>query len=65
MKFIKVDSYEKLSVTAANIIASQIIMKPNCVLGLATGSSPSAPIKSLLKSVTQANLIFLPYICKP
>lgn len=40
MKFVKVDSYEKLSNMAANIIASQVIMKPECVLGLATGSSP-------------------------
>ena len=40
MKFITVKSYEELSTKAANIIAAQIINKPNCVLGLATGSSP-------------------------
>jgi len=40
MKFIKVDSYEKLSRSAANIIAAQVIAKPHAVLGLATGSTP-------------------------
>ena len=40
MNFIKVKNYEELSLKAANIIAAQIINKPNCVLGLATGSSP-------------------------
>lgn len=40
MKIIKVDSYEKLSRQAANIISAQVIMKPDSVLGLATGSSP-------------------------
>ncbi len=40
MKFITVKTYEELSNKAADIIAAQVIMKPNCVLGLATGSSP-------------------------
>ncbi len=40
MKFITVKSYEELSKKAANLIAAQVIMKPSCVLGLATGSSP-------------------------
>lgn len=40
MNFITVKTYEELSKRAANIIAAQIINKPNCVLGLATGSSP-------------------------
>ena len=37
MKFITVDTYEKLSRQAANLIIAQITMKPNSVLGLATG----------------------------
>ena len=40
MKFIKVENYEKLSRMAANIIAAQVVLKPNSVIGLATGSSP-------------------------
>ncbi len=40
MNYIKVKSYEELSRKAANIIAAQVISKPNSVLGLATGSTP-------------------------
>ena len=40
MRFITVDSYEQLSRKAANIIAAVVVNKPDCVLGLATGSSP-------------------------
>ena len=32
--------YKDLSRKAANIISAQVIMKPDAVLGLATGSSP-------------------------
>lgn len=49
MNFIKVKTYEELSRKAANIIASQIIMKPECILGLATGSSPVGAYKELIK----------------
>ena len=49
MKFITVKSYEELSNKAADIIASQIIMKPNCVLGLATGSTPEGLYAGLVK----------------
>ena len=30
MNFIKVDTYDKLSEIAANIIGAQVIMKPDC-----------------------------------
>ena len=40
MNFIKVNNYEELSQKAAAIICAQVVLKPNCVLGLATGSSP-------------------------
>ena len=40
MRIIKAKDYKELSKQAANIIAAQIVMKPDCVLGLATGSSP-------------------------
>lgn len=49
MRFITVNNYEELSKKAANIIAAQIISKPNCVLGLATGSSPVGAYKELAK----------------
>ena len=49
MKFITVKTYEGLSKKAASIIASQVILKPNCVLGLATGSSPVGTYQNLIK----------------
>ena len=47
MKFITVKTYEELSKMAADIIAAQIIMKPDCVLGLATGSTPVGTYQKL------------------
>ena len=49
MKFITVDTYEKLSRQAANIISAQVILKPDSVLGLATGSSPLGTYKQLIE----------------
>ena len=40
MRIIKTKSYEEMSKKAANIIASVVTLKPDCMLGLATGSSP-------------------------
>ena len=36
MKIIRAKDYKDMSRKAANIISAQVIMKPNCVLGLAT-----------------------------
>ena len=47
MNFIKVNNYDELSKKAANIIAAQVISKPNCVLGLATGSTPLGTYEKL------------------
>ena len=58
MKFFKVDSYEKLSRQAANIISAQVILKPNCVLGLATGSSPLGTYKQLAKWYEKGDIDF-------
>ena len=41
--------YQDVSRKAANIMSAQIIMKPNCVLGLATGSSPVGTYKQLIE----------------
>ncbi len=40
MKLYRAKDYYDMSRKAANIISAQIIMKPNCVLGLANGSTP-------------------------
>ena len=49
MNFIKVESYDKLSEMAAEIIAGVIKNKPNAVLGLATGSTPIGLYKNMIK----------------
>lgn len=49
MKFVKVKTYEELSKAAANLITAQIIMKSDCVLGLATGSTPIGTYKELVE----------------
>ncbi|MBQ4333567.1 MAG: glucosamine-6-phosphate deaminase, partial [Clostridia bacterium] len=48
MKYITVNTYEELSNKAADLIAAQILVKPDCVLGLATGSSPVGTYKRLI-----------------
>ena len=40
MRLIVTDDYSNMSRKAAGLIASQVILKPNSVLGLATGSTP-------------------------
>ncbi len=58
MKLIKVNSYEELSEKAADLIAAQVIVKPNCVLGLATGSSPVGTYKRLIADYNSGKLDF-------
>ena len=38
MNIIRTKDYEDMSRKAASIISAQVILKPDCVLGLATGS---------------------------
>ena len=40
--------YEAMSRRAANLISAEIIRRPDCVLGLATGSSPVGTYKQLI-----------------
>jgi len=49
MRIIEVENYEKLSKITADLIAAQVILKPNSVLGLATGSSPLGTYEALIK----------------
>ena len=48
MRIIRTKDYDDMSRKAANIIASQIVLKPDCVLGLATGSTPIGTYKNLV-----------------
>ncbi len=48
MRVIVCENYDQVSKEAAKIIASQVYLKPNCVLGLATGSTPVGAYKELI-----------------
>lgn len=58
MKIYKAKDYNGMSRMAANIISAQIIMKPNCVLGLATGSSPIGTYDQLVEWYKKGDLDF-------
>ena len=45
MRIIKVKNYDEVSVKTANLILGQVNLKPDAVLGLATGGSPVGHIK--------------------
>ena len=66
MRIYQEADYEAMSCRAAGIIAAEVIRRPNCVLGLATGSTPIGTYKNLIagnkagsysfKEVTTVNL---------
>lgn len=58
MKIIKAKDYNDMSRKAANIISAQVIMKPNCVLGLATGSTPIGTYAQLVDWYQKGDLDF-------
>ena len=58
MKILKTKNYQDMSRKAANIISAQIIMKPDAVLGLATGSTPVGMYKQLIEWYKKGDLDF-------
>lgn len=48
IKIVRARDYTDMSRKAANIISAQVILKPNCVLGLATGDSPIGTYDQLI-----------------
>ena len=58
MRVIVTKDYEELGRVAANIIAAQVTLKPNSVLGLATGSSPISTYQNLIKKYENGDLDF-------
>ena len=58
MQIYRAKDYEDMSKKAANIIASQVVSKPDCVLGLATGSTPIGAYKNLVEKYEQGDLDF-------
>ena len=58
MRIIKARDYEDVSRKAANIIFSVMTEKPDCVMGLATGSSPLGIYKELVRHYQEGDLDF-------
>ena len=58
MKIYKAKDYKDMSRKAANIISAQIILKPNSVLGLATGSTPIGTYSQLVDWYKKGDLDF-------
>ena len=58
MRVIVCDTYEEMSKEAAKIMAAQVHMKPDCVLGLATGSTPVGAYKELIAMYNNKEIDF-------
>ena len=58
MKILKAKDYEQMSRMAANILSAQVIMKPKCVLGLATGSTPIGAYEQLIAWYEKGDIDF-------
>lgn len=58
IRIYKTKDYETMSHLAADFIASQIILKPACVLGLATGTTPIGCYNWLRKKYEDGRLSF-------
>ena len=58
MRIISAKDYDAMSRQAAKLIAAQVIQKPDCVLGLATGSSPIGTYQNLIRWYEEGLLDF-------
>ena len=58
MRIVIAKDYEDMSARAARIVAGQIYLKPNSVLGMATGSTPLAMYKDLIRVHQEVGLDF-------
>ena len=58
MNFIKVNNYDELSSKAAAMICAQVVLKPNSVLGLATGSSPLGTYAKIIEKYEKGEVDF-------
>ena len=51
MRVLEVRNYGEMSALAAELIGAQVLLKPRCVLGLATGSSPIGTYERLVEGI--------------
>lgn len=58
MRFCVTEDYAQMSHRAATVIAAQVVAKPDCVLGLATGSSPVGTYENLIRWNREGEISF-------
>ena len=58
MRIIKVKNYDEVSVKTANLILGQVNLKPDAVLGLATGGSPVGAYKKIVEAYNNGEVDF-------
>ncbi len=58
MRVIRAKDYLDMSRKAANVLSAQVILKPNSVLGLATGSSPVGTYQQLIEWYNKGDIDF-------
>lgn len=58
MRVILCDNYDEVSMAATKLVESQVNLKPDCVLGLATGSTPVGMYKRLIEKCKNGELDF-------
>ena len=58
MRIIEVENYEEMSHKVADILAAQVVLKPNSVLGLATGSTVIGAYEDLVSRYQKGRLDF-------
>ena len=58
MRLIRAKDYQEASRQVANIISAQVILKPDSVLGLATGSSPIGAYQQLIEWYNKGDVDF-------
>lgn len=58
MRVIVCDNYDEMSQKAAVMIAAQVMLKPDSILGLATGSTPIGTYKNLSKMCERGDIDF-------
>ena len=58
MRVIICENYDEMSLQGAKLFESQIRLKPNSILGLATGSTPIGMYKNLIRMCKEEGLDF-------
>ncbi|MDR1135787.1 MAG: glucosamine-6-phosphate deaminase [Clostridiales Family XIII bacterium] len=58
MRLIRACDYDDMSRKAANALSAQVILKPNSVLGLATGSTPLGMYRQLIEWYEKGDIDF-------